>query len=57
VCAKRSSRVSPPEAERTVPGVYCSTSVTSQPRRASSRAVDAPKTPAPTTVAVLTARV
>ena len=49
--AMRSSRVSPPEADRTVPGAYCSTSVTSQPRSASSRAVDAPKTPAPTTTA------
>ena len=53
-CAARSNLVSPPEPERTVPGEYCSTSVTSQPRSASSRAVEAPKTPAPTTVTLLT---
>ena len=35
-----------------VPGEYCSTSVTCQPRIASSRAIEAPKTPAPTTTAV-----
>ena len=33
-CANRSSRVSPPDAERTVPGAYCSTSVTSRPAAA-----------------------
>jgi hypothetical protein len=53
--AIRSKRVSPPDAERTVPGEYCSTSRTCQPRRASSRAVEAPKTPAPTTTALFTA--
>ncbi len=50
-CAARRRRVSPPDPDRTVPGTYCSTSVTSQPRFASSRAVEAPNTPAPTTVA------
>src|SRR5579875_3562580 len=49
---KRRSRVSPPEPERIVPGPYCSTRRTAKPRRASSRAVEAPKTPAPTTTAL-----
>ena len=49
----RSSRFSPPEAARTCPGAYCSTSVTSQPLPASRWAREAPKTPAPTMTALL----
>src|SRR5262245_19081919 len=51
-CEKRIRRDSPPEAARTWPGGYCSTSVTSQPLETSRRASDPPKTPAPTTRAL-----
>src|SRR5689334_1038934 len=51
-CAKRIRRDSPPEAARTCPGGYCSTSVTSQPLETSLRASDPPKMPAPTTTAL-----
>src|SRR5678815_4374403 len=43
------TRVSPPELARAFPGPHASTSVTRDPRRCSSRAVQPPNAPAPTT--------
>src|SRR6186997_3433317 len=51
-CEKRIRRDSPPEAARTCPGGYCSTSVTSQPLETRRSASEPPKTPAPTTTAL-----
>src|SRR5207244_2254988 len=49
-CEQRISRDSPPEPARTWPAATGSTSVTSQPSRASWRAVAAPNAPAPQTM-------
>src|SRR5262245_1671243 len=51
-CEKRISLDSPPDAARTSPGGYCSTSVTSQPLETSRSASEPPKIPAPTTTAL-----